>query len=302
MRIIAFFPLLLDFGYNITIEIKEENIMKLSIAKIEEFATYLCHEEKSTATREKYLRDAWSFFAFADNGEITKELVVVWKKKLVESGYAVRSINSMLVSINSLLSFLGLSNCKVKNIRTQRQIYCTEDKELTKAEYLRLLSASKNNERLNLVLQTICGTGIRVSELRYFTVEAIRRGEVTVDCKNKTRTILVPGKLKNILLNYAKRCGITAGAIFITRTGKPLNRSNIWAAMKKLCESAGVKPTKVFPHNLRKLFARTFYGIEKDIAKLADILGHSSINTTRIYIMTTGIEHRRRIDRLGLVV
>ncbi len=276
--------------------------MKLSNEQIKEFANYLCREEKSAATQEKYLRDVQVFSVYAGGNEITKELVVAWKKQLVESGYAVRSINSMLASVNSLLDFLGLSNCKVKNIRTQRQTYCTEDKELTKSEYLRLLAASKNNEQLNLVIQTICSTGIRVSELRHFTVEAIRYGEVTVDCKNKTRTILVPGKLKNILLNYTKRHGITTGAIFITRTGKPLNRSNIWSAMKKLCESAGVKPSKVFPHNLRKLFARTFYGIEKDIAKLADILGHSSINTTRIYIMTTGEEHRRKIDRLGLVV
>ena len=276
--------------------------MKRSNEQIKEFSNYLCREEKSAATQEKYLRDVQVFCVYADGNEITKELVVAWKKQLVESGYAVRSINSMLASVNSLLDFLGLSNCKVKNIRTQRQTYCTEDKELTKAEYLRLLAASKKNEQLNLVLQTICGTGIRVSELRYFTVEAIRHGEVTVDCKSKTRTILVPGKLKNILLNYAKKHGITTGAIFVTRNGKPLNRSNIWSAMKKLCETAGVKPSKVFPHNLRKLFARTFYGIEKDIAKLADILGHSSINTTRIYIMTTGVEHRRKIERLGLVV
>ena len=155
-------------------------------------------------------------------------------------------------------------------------------RELTKAEYLRLLEASKKNEQLNLVIQTICSTGIRVSELRFFTVEAIRCGEVIVDCKNKTRTILVPVKLRKRLLNYAKRMKITTGTIFVTKNGKPLNRSNIWSAMKRLCESAGVKPSKVFPHNLRKLFARTFYGIEKDIAKLADILGHSSINTTRI--------------------
>ena len=276
--------------------------MKLSNERLKEFANYLCREEKSAATQEKYLRDVQAFCIYADGNEITKELVVAWKKQLVESNYAVRSINSMLASVNSLLDFLTLSHCKVKNIRTQRQTYCTEDKELTKAEYMRLLDASKKNEQLNLVLQTICGTGIRVSELRYFTVEAIQYGEVTVDCKSKTRTILVPGKLKNILLNYAKKHGITAGAIFVTRTGKPLNRSNIWSAMKKLCETAGVKPSKVFPHNLRKLFARTFYGIEKDIAKLADILGHSSINTTRIYIMTTGIEHRRKIERLGLVV
>lgn len=276
--------------------------MILTNDKICELANHLHREEKSTATQEKYLRDVRAFYEYTCGNEISKELVVDWKKYLVEQGYAVRSVNSMLASVNCLLEFLGLSACKVKNIRMQRQTYCAEDKELTKAEYLRLLQASKKNEQLNLVIQTICGTGIRVSELQYFTVEAVRCGEVTVDCKNKTRTILVPGKLKNILLNYAKRHGITTGAIFITRTGKPLNRSNIWAAMKKLCEAAGVKETKVFPHNLRKLFARTFYGIEKDIAKLADILGHSSINTTRIYIMTTGFEHRRKIERLGLVI
>lgn len=276
--------------------------MRLSVTNIKEFASYLLRDEKSAATQEKYLRDVRLFSVYADGHEITKELVVAWKKELVVHGYAVRSINSMLASVNSLMDFLGLHNCKVKNIRTQRQTYCAEDKELTKAEYLRLLSASKKNEQLNLVIQTICGTGIRVSELQYFTVESVRQGEIAIDCKGKTRTILVPGKLKNILLNYAKRHGITAGVIFVTRTGKPLNRSNIWAAMKKLCAVAGVKASKVFPHNLRKLFARTFYGIEKDIAKLADILGHSSINTTRIYIMTTGTEHRRKIERLGLVV
>jgi len=276
--------------------------MTLSREQIKEFADYLCREEKSAATQKKYLRDVRAFVVYAGGTEITKELVVSWKKHLVEQGYAVRSINSMLASVNSLLDFLGLSDCKAKNIRMQQQTYCAEDKELTKAEYMRLLAASKKNEQLNLVLQTICSTGIRVSELQYFTVEAVERGEVTVDCKNKTRTIFVPGKLKNILLNYARSRRILSGAIFVTRTGKSLNRSNIWAAMKRLCAAAGVKPSKVFPHNLRKLFARTFYCIEKDIAKLADILGHSSINTTRIYIMTTGTEHRRKIERLGLVV
>ncbi len=276
--------------------------MKLSVEQIKDFADYLCREEKSAATQEKYLRDVQAFCAYADGSDITKELVIAWKKALIAEGYAVRSINSMLAGINSLLDFLGLSSCKTKNIRTQRQTYCAEDKELTKAEYLRLLTASRNNQQLNLVLQTICGTGIRVSELKYFTVEAIKRGEITVDCKSKTRTILVPGKLKNLLLNYARGQRIGSGCIFVTRSGHPLDRSNIWAAMKKLCQEAGVKPSKVFPHNLRKLFARTFYGNEKDIAKLADILGHSSINTTRIYIMTTGTEHRRIIERLGLVI
>lgn len=270
--------------------------------QIQEFSDYLIREEKSNATHGKYLRDVHTFVAFAGNNQVTKELVVAWKKMLVEQGYAVRSINSMLASINSFLGFLGWHNCKVKNIRLQHQTYCAEEKELTKAEYLRLLEASKKNEQLSLVLQTICGTGIRVSELRYFTVEAVRHGEITVNCKSKTRTILLPGKLRKLLLNYAKQKHITSGAIFVNKSGKPLDRSSIWRQMKRLCKAAGVKESKVFPHNLRKLFARTFYGIEKDIAKLADILGHSSINTTRIYIMTTGIEHRRRIERLGLVV
>ena len=270
--------------------------------QIQEFSDYLIREEKSNATHGKYLRDVHTFVEFAGNNQVTKELVVAWKKMLVEQGYAVRSINSMLASINSFLGFLGWHNCKVKNIRLQHQTYCAEEKELTKAEYLRLLEASKKNEQLNLVLQTICGTGIRVSELRYFTVEAVRCSEVTVNCKSKTRTILVPGKLRKLLLNYAKHRHITTGAIFVGKNGKHLDRSSIWRQMKQLCKTAGVKESKVFPHNLRKLFARTFYGIEKDIAKLADILGHSSINTTRIYIMTTGIEHRRKIERLGLVV
>lgn len=165
-----------------------------------------------------------------------------------------------------------------------------------------MLNAANNNSRLRLIIETICGTGIRVSELQYFTLEAIKCGTVTVSCKNKTRSIIVPNKLRKLLLSYARKNGITGGIIFRTRSGKPMNRSNIWSEMKKLCVSANVNPSKVFPHNLRKLFARTFYTIEKDIAKLADILGHSSIDTTRIYIMTTGTEHRRKIERLGLVV
>lgn len=267
-----------------------------------EFSDHLVREEKSKATQEKYLRDIRGFLAFAGSAPVSKELVVSWKRKLIDRRYAVRSINSMLASVNSFLSFLGLHDCKVKNIRLQRQTYCTEERELTKSEYLRLLEASGKNEQLGLVLQTICGTGIRVSELRYFTVEAVRQGEITVSCKSKTRTILVPGKLRKLLVNYAKQKRITTGPIFVGKGGNALDRSSIWRQMKGLCKAAGVQASKVFPHNLRKLFARTFYGIEKDIAKLADILGHSSINTTRIYIMSTGAEHRRRIERLGLVI
>lgn len=269
---------------------------------IDNYRQALIREEKSTATVEKYLRDVRAFFAFIGRAVLTKELVMAYKQQLVERRYAIRSINSMLGSVNSLLEFLGCPECRVKAIRQQRETYCAEEKELTKVEYLRLLEAAKKKPQLRLLMETICGTGIRVSELRYFTVEAVGRGEVSVTCKAKTRRILLPQKLQRLLLDYARKSHIRAGAIFVTRGGRPLNRSNIWAQMKKLCQEAGIQASKVFPHNLRKLFARTFYGREKDIAKLADILGHSSIDTTRIYIISTGTEHRRKIERLGLVV
>lgn len=269
---------------------------------VKAFADHLRREEKTAATMEKYLRDVGAFQAFAGDQPVTRELVTAYKKHCVQRGYAVRSVNSMLASVNSFLRFFGWEDCKAKHIRFQRQTYCAEEKELTKAEYLRLLQAARGNAQLHLVLQTICGTGIRVSELRYFTVEAVGSGQITVNCKSKTRSILLPGKLRKLLLQYAKSRGITTGAIFVGRNGNPLQRSRIWRMMKQLCAAAGVGKGKVFPHNLRKLFARTFYSMEKDIAKLADILGHSSINTTRIYIITTGAEHRRMIERLGLVV
>ena len=270
--------------------------------RIQLFRQYLIREEKSTATVEKYLRDARAFTAYIGGQGVTKEVVMDYKRHLISRQYAVRSINSMLTSVNSLLEFLGWPDCRVKCMKQQKQTYCTEEKELNKAEYLRLLEAAEKKPQLQLVMETICGTGIRVSELRFFTVEAVKQSEVIVNCKGKTRTILIPGKLRRLLLRYAQKEGIRTGAIFISQSGKPLSRSCIWAQMKALCRAAGVQPGKVFPHNLRKLFARTFYGIEKDIAKLADILGHSSIETTRIYIMTTGTEHRRKIERLGLVI
>ena len=275
---------------------------RITDAQMKSYHQYLLREEKSTATVEKYLRDARAFIVYVGDAIVTKEVLVAYKKALQTKAYAVRSINSMLASLNSLLDFLGWSDCKVKAIRQQKQIYCAEEKELSKAEYMRLLEAAEKKPQLQLVMKTICSTGIRVSELKFFTVEDVKRGEVIVNCKGKSRTILIPGKLRKQLLDYAKKEKICSGVIFRSRNGNPLNRSCIWAQMKALCEEAGVAPSKVFPHNLRKLFARTFYGIEKDIAKLADILGHSSIDTTRIYIMTTGTEHRRKIERLGLVV
>lgn len=264
------------------------------------FHENLTQQEKSTATVEKYCRDVRCFAAYLEGRTVSKEAVMGFKQHLISSGYAARSVNSMLASVNSFLVYMGWSDSKVKSLRLQKKIYCAEERELTKAEYFRLLNAA-DGRQIKLVLQTICSTGIRVSELRFFTVEAMHRGEIVVDCKNKTRNILVPGKLRKALLCYAKEAGIRSGAIFLGKTGKPLDRSRVWAMMKQLCEKANVLASKVFPHNLRKLFARTFYGIEKDIAKLADILGHSSINTTRIYIISTGREHREKIERLGLL-
>ncbi len=276
----------------------------LTKKRIQEFKQHLFSEEKSANTIEKYLRDVRAFADFLAGREVTKEIAVAYKQKLVDDGYAVKSVNSMLASINSLFAFLGWLDCKVKAIRLQRQIFCGEDKELTKTEYFRLLNAAKQqkNDRLNLILQTICGTGIRVSELEFITVEAAQAGQATVSCKGKTRTVFIVKELKKKLLRYAKEKRITTGPIFVTRTGKPISRTNIWREMKALCRDANVSPNKVFPHNLRHLFARTFYGLEKDIAKLADILGHSSINTTRIYIVSTGAEHRQRMENMRLVV
>ena len=267
------------------------------------FKEHLILEERSVATVEKYIRDVKIFSEYINGNEITKDTVIAYKKHLQES-YAVRSVNSMLASINSLFVFLGWHDLKVKSIKLQQQIYCPEEKELTKDEYMRLCKAAKfrHNERLNLILQTICGTGIRVSELQFITVDAVRRGEATVSCKAKTRAVFIVKELQKKLLRYCREQNIKSGMIFITRTGKPISRTNIWREMKALCEEANVNPQKVFPHNLRHLFARVFYGIEKDIAKLADILGHSSINTTRIYIISTGTEHRRRMENMRLII
>ncbi len=276
----------------------------ISAETIRKFKTQLHLEEKSNATISKYIHDIREFANFLNGNPITKEKAIAYKQQLTDNGYAVRSINSVIASLNSYFSFIGLLDYRLKSIKIQRQIFCPEEKELTKAEYIRLIKAAqhKGNERLNLVIQTICGTGIRVSELPFITVEAVQKGEAVVSLKGKTRSVFIVKDLQKKLLRYCKEQGIKEGCIFVTRTGKPMSRTNIWREMKNLCEQAEVNPDKVFPHNLRHLFARTFYGIEKDIAKLADILGHSSINTTRIYIITTGNEHRQRMENMRLII
>lgn len=271
--------------------------------QMQEFEFYLRNEERSVATIEKYMRDVRFFASFVCDAEIDKQKVLDYKGKLGET-YAVSSANSMIAAMNCFLRFCGWHDMCVKQFKMQRQVYCSEEKELTRAEYIRLLEAAnaKHNERLNLIIQTICGTGIRVSELQYITVEALHNGEAIVNCKGKNRRVFIVPELKKKLLRYVKEQGISAGTVFVTRGGKPVSRNSIWKDMKALCEQANVSPSKVFPHNLRHLFARTFYGIEKDIAKLADILGHASINTTRIYIVTTGAEHKRKMEHMRLII
>ena len=265
-----------------------------------DFEQKLIDEEKSSATVEKYLRDVRCFFAFLNEKEITKENVREYKSMLIKK-YAPASTNSMLTALNVFLKFAGYYECQVKLLKIQKQIFINEEKELTKAEYQRLLQAAGGG-RLSLIMQTICATGIRVSELEYITVEAVKRGKGIVDCKNKIRYIFIPKILQRKLKDYIHKKKIKSGSVFLTKSGKVLNRSNIWRDMKQLCKKANVSPEKVFPHNLRHLFARTFYMVEKDIVKLADLLGHSSVNTTRIYMMESGKNHQNRIERVEKVL
>ena len=270
---------------------------------IRRFAAYLREQEKSAATIEKYTRDLTALCVFLRGQPATKGALIQWKESLTKT-HAAASVNTMLAAANTLWDFAGWPDLKVRPLKIQRDLFCRADKELTREEYLRLVRAAEKagNQRLSLVLQAICATGIRVSELRFITVEAARTGRAVVSCKGKTRTIFLPEKLRRALAQYAKGQDRTAGPVFVTKTGKPLDRSNIWRDMKALCQSAGVAPGKVFPHNLRHLFARTYYTLEKDLDRLADLLGHSNINTTRIYTMESGAVHARRNEHMGLVV
>lgn len=271
-------------------------------SQVENYLNYLKKEERSESTRRQYRRDIFCFLSSLGESLLTKEAAVAYKQKL-EQDYQPTSVNAKLSALNSFFTFLGRSDLRLKLLKIQRKAYCPTEKELSKEEYQRLIKAAERekNQKLALLLQTICGTGIRVSEVKYITAEAISRGEASIQLKGKNRTILIPRKLQKSLKEYLRQQKITTGPVFVTRTGQPLDRSNVWRMMKVLCREAGVDEKKVFPHNLRHLFARCFYSIDKDIAKLADILGHSSINTTRIYIITSGAEHRRQLDTLGLV-
>lgn len=274
----------------------------ITSSAIRKFTEYLICEEKSKATQEKYLRDIKAFRLWLGKAELCKAKVLDYKEYLI-AYYAPASVNSILSSLNCFFDCMSAFALKVKTMRIQRRIFAGSDKELTKKEYERLLAAARSNgnRKLFLLMQTICATGIRVSELAFITVEALQDGQATIRLKGKMRVIMLPHDLCKMLKKYTQGQKITSGSIFVTKNGKPLDRSNIWKLMKSLCKIAGVSEKKVFPHNLRHLFARTFYSIQKDIVRLADILGHSGVDTTRIYTMESGEICRKQIQKLGLL-
>lgn len=266
------------------------------------FAEDLRDQEKSAATVEKYLREARRFAEYAGGNEVSRRMTLGYKAML-GSLYSAKSANSMLAALNSLFRFARREDLCVRQFRLQRDAYRPESEELTRDEYVQLISAAEHacDYRSALILQTLCCTGIRIGELGYVTVEAAKEGGTSVCCKGKTRRIFIVSALRKKLLRYAEETGVSSGPVFLTRTGRPVDRTNVWRKMKKLCAAAGIPPQKAFPHNLRHLFARTFYEKEHDISTLADILGHSSVNTTRIYIISTGAEHAKRMEGMDLV-
>ena len=277
--------------------------LQLTEQAFDQFEDYLRHDEREESTIEAYLRSLTRFAEWADGRSVTKELAMEWKTALAESGYRPISVNAMLAAVNKFFICMGREDCKVKYLKLQRQMFRKSEKDLSKEEYQRLVQAAheKGDLRMELILETICATGIRVGELKYITVEAVRAGVAEIALKGKIRTILLPRRLCRKLQKYAKQQKIASGKIFLTQDGLPVSRQSIWTRMKALCEAAGVERSKVFPHNLRSLFARSFYGSCHDVVRLADVLGHSSIETTRIYLMSTGKEYLRQLDKLGLV-
>jgi len=276
----------------------------LSGCEIPAFECHLYQEEHAPATIEKYLRDIRMFLAWKGEWEtLDKKKVLDYRDYLLTEGLAPVTVNAKLSALNSFFRFLGREDCRVHFLKIQRQVFRDRSKELTKEEYGRLLEAArvKGQDRLELLMEAICSTGIRVSEVRYLTVKAAQSGQAVIRLKGKIRTILLPGKLCRKLLKYARKQKIASGAIFLTRDGANLSRKQIWREMKGLCKAAGVEPSKVFPHNLRHLFATAFYRACKDIVKLADVLGHSCIETTRIYLISTGLEHAQCLERLGFI-
>ena len=275
---------------------------KITEETLAAFARQLGEEERSPATLEKYLREVRQFAAFLGGREVTRELAAAWREEL-SARQSPATVNGKLTALDRLLASLGWEDCRVKHLRVQRQLFRDSARELSREEYARLVETARRlgRGRLSLLMETICATGIRVSEVRYITAEAVREGRTEIALKGKIRTILLPGKLCRKLEKYARQKKITSGELFLTGSGRPKSRKQIWAEMQGVCRAAGVAPSKVFPHNLRHLFARCFYRVSRDVAKLADVLGHSSIETTRIYLISTGAEHARTLDQLRLI-
>lgn len=259
-------------------------------------------DERAAGTITKYRHDLTAFARFLGGRSVTRENAAGWKAHLQGRGYAPVTVNAMLSAVNGFFRFMGW-NIKIKFLKIQHRLFCDPERELTREEYARLLNAARERgqTRLALIMETLCATGIRISELRYITVEAARNGRATVALKGKIRTILLPAKLCRKLQKYAKKQKNASGEIFLTKSGKSISRRQVWFELKRLCRAAKVEPSKVFPHNFRHLFATTFYKACRDIARLADVLGHSSIETTRIYLMVSGAEQQKQLDRLGLV-
>ena len=279
--------------------------MQFTQQAIESYRRWLIGMERSRGTISQYLRDIQSLYLFLPEGqELDREQVQLWKASLAEKGLAPSTINAALTAVNGFFRFMHWEELTVRLLRRQKQLFRDNERELTRKEYMRLVqtAARQGKNRLSLIMQSICATGIRISELRFLTVEALHTGRAMVDCKGKNRVVLIPNELKRMLMRYVKEKGILSGPVFVTKKGRPVDRSNVWHEMKKLCQQAGVNARKVFPHNLRHLFAVTFYRQQKDLAKLADILGHSSIETTRIYAMESGAEHQRMINALHLTM
>ena len=261
--------------------------------------------EKETQTIKKYIRDVKKLMIYANGRSISKELLLKYKEYLEKCGnYKISSINSYLAAANNFCDVMGWTDIRVKMIKVQHETFIPENKELTMQEYERLVKTAykKGDIRLALIIETLGSTGIRISELKYITAESLKYGMTDIHNKGKVRRILYPGELLKVLQKYAKDMNILHGCIFITACGNPVNRSNVWRMMKNICHDAGVREEKVYPHNMRHLFARIFYKIKNDIAKLADVLGHSNIDTTRIYIKSTGREHKRQLDRMNMII
>lgn len=282
---------------------ENETIRIVTYELINQYADFLQEQERSISTIQKYVHDLGCFCVYIGRESLTKKTIILWKEFLTGC-YASASVNTMLAAVNGLFEFCGWNDLKVKPLKIQKSMFCDENRELTRKEYLRLVNAAKQegNERLSLVIQTICATGIRVSELKFVTAEAVKSGKAEISNKGKRRIVFLPDRLRHTLKQYLQKQKRTAGCVFVTKTGKSLDRSNIWRDMKALCKSADVEDEKVFPHNLRHLFARTYYSLEKDLSRLADILGHSNINTTRIYTIESGTIHAMQMERMGLIV